>query len=203
MIRGLYAITPDLSDTAELLRRVELALAGGAAILQYRNKLADSILAFEQANALRALTRRYDTCFIINDDLELALKTDADGVHLGGDDGDLAQARARLPQGKLLGASCYNDLQLARAALANGADYVAFGAVFASGTKPLARRASPELIRSARAEFSAPIVAIGGITLTNAHEVVSAGADCIAVITALFESEDVENIARNFSIIFK
>ncbi len=203
MMRGLYAITPDLADTAKLLRRVEPALAGGTAILQYRNKLADSLLAFEQAEALRALTRRYGACFIINDNLELALQTDADGVHLGSDDGDLAQARAWLPRGRLLGASCYDDLTLARAALANGADYVAFGAVFASGTKPLARRASPELIRSARAEFSAPIVAIGGITQTNAHEVVSAGADCIAVIAALFESEDIENTARNFSSIFK
>lgn len=203
MMRGLYAITPDLADTADLLLRVEQALRGGASVLQYRNKLADAPLAIEQAAALRTLTRQYGVCLIINDNLALALHVDADGVHLGGEDGDLALARARLPKGKLLGASCYNDLELARTALAAGADYVAFGAVFASGTKPLARRASPALIQAARAQFQVPIVAIGGITPHNAAEVVAAGADCIAVIGALFAAEQIEQTARQLASLYR
>jgi len=123
-------------------------------------------------------------------------------VHLGGEDGDLDAARARLPRGMLLGASCYNDPALAHAAIAAGADYVAFGAVFHSGTKPLARRASPELIAGARAEITVPIVAIGGITPDNAAEVVRAGADSFAVIGALFDAPDIEAQARRFVACF-
>src|SRR5471032_209310 len=182
MISGLYAITPDVTETSLLLASATLAVANGAHILQYRNKLANPVLALEQAQALRALTHGYNACLIINDDLELALAVQADGVHLGWDDGDLAHTRARMPYGMLLGASCYNDLALARTAIAAGANYVAFGAVFPSGTKPLARRAGLELITLARAEFTVPIVAIGGITLQNAAEVIAAGADSIAVI---------------------
>jgi len=202
MKRGLYAITPDLTDTVELLRRVVLALQGGAVVLQYRNKLASPALALVQSQALRAMTRRYDVCFIINDSVDLMLQVDADGVHLGGDDGDLLLARQRLPQGKLLGASCYNDPNLATKAAATGADYVAFGAVFASGTKPNARRASPDLIRAARGNITVPIVAIGGITPDNAGEVIAAGADNIAVIGSLFDAEDIKQTAQTFTQLF-
>ncbi len=198
MISGLYAVTPDLTDTALLLAKATLAVKQGARVLQYRNKLANAALMLEQAQALRVLTREFDTCLIINDDLDLALAVQADGVHLGGQDGDLIQARARMPQNMLLGASCYNNLALARTAIAAGADYVAFGAVFPSGTKPLARRASLELISAARAEFKVPIVAIGGITLQNAAEVIAAGADSIAVIAALFDAPDVGAVAAQF-----
>lgn len=202
MKRGLYAITPNLKNTAELLTKVEQALQGGAAILQYRNKQADAALRLEQARALRELTRQHGACLIINDDVQLAVQVGADGVHLGGDDGDLAAARAKLPQGMLLGASCYNDLELARTAVAAGVDYVAFGAVFASGTKPEARRASLELIKQARVEISLPIVVIGGITPHNAAQVVAAGADCVAVIGALFESDEIRQTAEQFSRLF-
>lgn len=199
---GLYAITPDLNDTAELLRRVELALRGGAVVLQYRNKLASPVLALAQAQALRTLTQQYAACFIINDSIDLMLQVDADGVHLGGDDGDLQLARQRLPAGKLLGASCYNDLSLATKAVAAGADYVAFGAVFVSGTKPNARRASPELIRAARGDIAVPIVGIGGITPDNAGEVITAGAENIAVIGALFDADDILQTAQAFNRLF-
>ncbi|SFN48790.1 thiamine-phosphate diphosphorylase [Formivibrio citricus] len=202
MMRGLYAITPNLKDTAEFLGKVEQALQGGAAILQYRNKQADAALRLEQARALRALTKQYGACLIINDDVQLAVQVGADGVHLGGEDGDLIEARARLSQGMLLGASCYNDLALAHAAVAAGVDYVAFGAVFASGTKPEARRASLELIKQARAEITLPIVAIGGITPHNAAQVVAAGADCVAVIGALFESGNIRQTAERFAELF-
>lgn len=202
MMHGLYAITPDLLDTSLLLTQSRQALAHGASILQYRNKLADDTLAKLQAKALRDLTREYDACLIINDDLDLAVAIGADGVHLGGTDGDLAVAKSHMPSGMLLGASCYNDLALAHAAVSAGADYVAFGAVFPSGTKPHARRASLELIRQARAELTVPIVAIGGITSQNAAEVVAAGADCIAVIAALFDAADIGATAEQFSRLF-
>lgn len=201
-LRGLYAITPDLNDTDLLLAKVEQALRGGAVILQYRNKLADADLARAQALALRELTRRHGAIFIINDDLQLAQNVAADGVHLGGDDGDLATARAALPAGMLLGASCYNQPELAQAALTAGADYVAFGAVFPSGTKPLARRASPDLIANARANIACPVVAIGGITPENAAQVIAAGADCIAVIGALFDAENIQETAKRFTDLF-
>ncbi len=202
MMRGLYAITPNLKNTPELLVKVAQALQGGASVLQYRNKQADAALRLEQAYALRGLTQQYGTCFIINDDVELALQVQADGVHLGGDDGDLVQARARLPKGMLLGASCYNDLALAHAAVAAGVDYVAFGAIFASGTKPQARRASLELLKQARMEISLPIVAIGGITPHNAGSVIEAGADCVAVIGALFDADDICQTAEQFTNLF-
>lgn len=202
MISGLYAITPDLTDTTLLLAKVEQALAHGARVLQYRNKLADAELAREQALALRALTAARGACLIINDDLALAQTVNADGVHLGGQDGDLAQARAILPRNMLLGASCYNDLALAHSAIAAGANYVAFGAVFPSGTKPLARRASLELIAAACAELPVPVVAIGGITLQNAAEVIATGADSVAVIAALFDAPDVGVAAGQFDRLF-
>ena len=151
---------------------------------------------------MRRITREHGITLIINDDLDLALAVGADGVHMGGDDGDLLAARNRMPEGMLLGASCYNDLACARAAAAAGADYVAFGAIFPSGTKPLARRASLDLIRQARAELAVPIVAIGGITLHNAAEVIATGADSIAVIAALFDAPDIGKAARQFSDLF-
>ncbi|KAF0812429.1 Thiamine-phosphate synthase [Andreprevotia sp. IGB-42] len=200
-MRGLYAITPDWLDTPRLVTACETALAGGATTLQYRNKLADAALALEQARALCALAQRHGAIFIINDDVALALAVDADGVHLGGGDGDLAAARARLPAGKLLGASCYDRIEFARAAVAAGADYIAFGAVFPSATKPQAVPAALDLFGQA-AGLGVPRVAIGGINTANAAMVVAAGADSIAVIGALFEAPDINAAARRFSACF-
>jgi thiamine-phosphate pyrophosphorylase len=144
------------------------------------------------------LCRPAQVPLIVNDDLELAIALDADGAHLGRDDGDLAEARRRLGPRRLLGASCYNRLELARMAVATGADYVAFGSAFASPTKPGAVRAPLELFREARRALPVPIVAIGGITVENARELLAAGVDAIAVITALFGADDVERRAREF-----
>ena len=201
-LRGLYAITPeDLARGAPSgMDRVAAALASGAlCALQYRRKEADAALRRAEARALAQLCRRHGVPLIINDDVELALEVDAAGVHLGREDGDLAGARARLP-GRILGASCYNQPELARRAIAAGADYVAFGSVFPSPTKPAA-------VRAPLALFSLPLgvpkVAIGGITLQNAREVVAAGADCVAVITDLFDAPDVARRAREFAKIFQ
>lgn len=197
--RGLYAITPDQPDTERLLEQVAAALNGGAAVLQYRNKTADAALRREQALALLPLCRRAQVPLIINDDLELAVDIDADGLHLGGEDGDLATARARLGPDKLLGASCYDSLERAIEARDRGADHIAFGAVYPSTVKPGAVRAPLELFGQTPSMVGLPAVAIGGITLDNAESVVQAGAHALAVISALFEAPDIEQRAREFS----
>jgi thiamine-phosphate pyrophosphorylase len=146
-----------------------------------------------------ALAKRYSVPVIINDDLDLALELGAEGAHLGRDDGNLNAARRKL-KGRLLGASCYNDARLARAAVAEGADYVAFGSVFASPTKPGAVRAPLSLFRES---LGVPLCAIGGITLQNAPEVIAAGADLLAVISDVFEAPDIGARAADYGKLFR
>lgn len=201
-LRGLYAVTPDEVNTARLMTLVRSALGGGARILQYRNKVADAALRREQATELRVLCREYGAALIINDDLELALAVDADGLHLGGEDGSLAVARSRLGPNKLLGASCYRRLENAERALAEGADHIAFGSFFVSTVKPGAVRSSPTLLTEAKQKFGVPVVAIGGITVENAPLLIAAGADSVAVITALFGAPDVTVAAQRFNALF-
>lgn len=200
--RGLYALTPEEPDTGRLTRLVEAALAGGARAVQYRQKSAPAARRREQAAALLARCRAAGVPLIVNDDAALAAEVGADGVHLGRDDCDLAVARRLLGPGRLIGASCYNQLDLARRACAAGADYVAFGAAFDSPTKPAAVRAPLELYRAARRVLAVPIVAIGGITVANAPALLAAGVDAVAVISALFESDDVTARAREFQDLF-
>jgi thiamine-phosphate pyrophosphorylase len=187
MMRGLYAITPDIADTAVLAAKVEQALKAGVAMLQYRNKIISKDKRLLQARELAPLARGYGVPFIINDDVEIALAVSANGVHLGKDDGDLAAARAKMP-GRILGASCYSDLDQARAAVRAGASYVAFGSVFPSPTKPDAVRAPLSLFRS---QLGVPLCAIGGITLKTAPELIAAGADLLAVISDVFDAHDI------------
>ena len=199
--RGLYAITPDWSDSRRLLETAEAILAAGCRWLQYRNKATSDCHRQEQAFALRGLTRKYSAQLIVNDDLDLALFCEADGVHLGEDDGELAAARLRLDAagpGRILGASCYQRLDLAEAAAKAGADYLAFGSFFASPTKPLAKRADPALLAAGKAATGLPVCAIGGITPANAGELVAAGADLLAVISALFDAADPYKTTRQF-----
>jgi len=201
-ISGLYAVTPDIPDTNELLRVVRLALQGGARVLQYRNKTANAVLKLAQAQALRQLTREFKTTFIVNDDAQLAAQVAADGVHLGGEDGSVAKARALLGNQKIIGVSCYNVPSLAQEAVKQGADYVAFGAFFVSSVKPGAVKADVAMLQTVRHELSVPIVAIGGITQLNGKALVDAGADALAVISALFEAPDIELAAHEFSTLF-
>ncbi len=201
-IEGLYAVTPDRTDTADLLRRTRQVLSGGARVLQYRNKSVDAVLRLTQAAALRELTREFGVTFIVNDDAHLASQVNADGVHLGATDGELKAARAMLGKSKIIGVSCYNRLALAREAVATGANYVAFGAFFPSTVKPDAITADVELLRQARTEFTVPLVAIGGITVQNAAALIDAGADALAVISALFDVADNQAAAQDFSRLF-
>ena len=195
-LRGLYAITPDKVDTARLLEQVRAALEGGVALLQYRRKQGDAA----EARRVLALARRHGAALIVNDDVGLAVDIGADGAHLGREDGDLAGARRRFPQG-ILGASCYDDLGAARAAVSAGADYVAFGSVFPSPTKPGAVRAPLDLFARAK-DLGVPLAAIGGVTLGNAPQAIAAGASLLAVISDLFEAPDITARARQYGKLF-
>ena len=200
MIKGLYAITPDMADTDLLLQKVESALQGGINILQYRNKAASHKLQTQQARTILPLCRQYNVPLIINDSVKLCLTLDADGVHLGAEDGKLAEVRKRIGRDKILGASCYNRFDLALSAQQVGANYVAFGACFASRTKPNAPVASLDLFKRAKVELNIPAVAIGGITLQNAAQVIQAGADAIAVINAIFNADDIKLATENIIV---
>lgn len=201
-LHGLYAITPECADRALLLRQVEAVLQGGCRILQYRDKLSAPAERVGRARALRNLTRRFDTCFLINDDLALAVLVAADGVHLGSEDGNLLAARAILGPDKILGASCYADFSAAEAAQQAGADYVAFGAVYPSLTKPNARPAPVDLFSRAKTALTVPSCAIGGITQGNAPPLITAGADMLAVITDLFSAPDIAARATAYQKLF-
>ena len=201
MIHGLYAITPDTDNSEQLIEQVSAALDGGARILQYRNKGSDAVRRLWQANILKSLAQSRGAIFIVNDDVALAEAIRADGVHLGRDDDAIAAARARLGEAAIIGASCYNSLELARSAVAAGASYVAFGAVFASGTKPGAVHAPLSLFADA-ARLGVPRVAIGGITTDNAGQVVAAGADAIAVIGGLFNGDGIAERAAALAALY-
>jgi thiamine-phosphate pyrophosphorylase len=190
-VRGLYAITP---EGPGLLEKVRAALEGGIALLQYRRKNG----ARAEAEAILKLTREYRVPLIVNDNVELSLAIGADGAHLGREDGDLSIARNKL-KGKILGASCYDRPELATMAVAAGADYVAFGSVFASPTKPGAVRAPLSLFA---ADLGVPKCAIGGITLENAPQLIAAGADLLAVISDLFDAPDIAARARAYAKLF-
>lgn len=200
-VAGLYAVTPDTDDTPQLLTKVEAALAGGARLLQYRNKTASGALRLVQGRALLALCLKYQVPLIINDHLDLALALDAH-VHVGGEDAPAAEARRKLGPDKIVGVSCYGRVENAEAATAAGATYVAFGGFFPSQVKPGSARTPIDLLPEARRAVKLPIVAIGGITIENAPRLIEAGADSVAVISALFGAVDVEGAARGFSALF-
>lgn len=202
VISGLYAITPDAPDTQFFLEQVEAALAGGVRVLQYRNKSAPETVRLEQARALKALCSRYDVPLIMNDHVALVRAVDAEGVHLGADDGSALAARHALGPAKIIGISCYDSLERGRQAQREGADYIAFGSFFTSIVKPGAVHAPLELLAEAKRELALPVVAIGGITLGNAQELLAAGADALAVISALFAAPDITAAARGFKALF-
>jgi thiamine-phosphate pyrophosphorylase len=197
--RGLYAITD--GPRADLIDVCAAAIAGGAAMLQYRDKTRDNVRRREEAGALATLCARNGIPLIINDDIELAAEVGAAGVHLGEDDADIASARARLGPRAIVGDSCYNSIERARELAAAGADYLAFGAFFASPTKPGARVAIPQLLRDAKV-LNRPLVAIGGITAANGAALIDAGADFLAVISGVFGAADVREAALGISALF-
>lgn len=201
-LRGIYAITPEGLSTDQLLERVSQALEGGIQLLQYRAKQADEKQRQREAAALLALCREAGCPLIINDDPVLARKIKAQGVHLGQGDGDPQQARSFLGKNALIGVTCHRSLRLAVQAERAGADYVAFGAFFPSNTKPQAELAPLALLHQAKKHLRLPLVAIGGIKPNNAQRLVEAGADMLAVVHALFTSEDIPAQCRAFQQVF-
>ena len=184
--RGLYLVTPDWNDTEALVEALAAVLPARPALVQYRNKNAGPVLRKEQATRLLALCRQAGVPLVLNDDLALALEIDADGVHLGRDDGDPAAARRALGAERILGVSCYGEWPRAVAGAAAGVDYVAFGAMYPSATKPAAVPAPLDILTRAKRELGLPVAAIGGITVDNAPALIEAGADLLAVISDVF-----------------
>lgn len=202
-LHGLYVITEDRqSGAASITAKVSAALRGGARIVQYRDKTDDRARRLDEASALATLCLEHGAVFLINDDVELAAASGAEGVHLGRDDPDIATARRLLPAGSLVGVTCYNHLERAQQAAAQGADYVAFGSFFPSPTKPHAVHADLDLLRLARRELSLPVVAIGGISPENGAALVRAGADMLAVISAVFAAPDITAATQAFAPCF-
>lgn len=203
---GIYALTPDDNLLPRLSALVESALQGGVKWVQYRNKIAPAALRKAQASELLRLCKGYGAKLIVNDDVWLAVEIGAHGAHLGRDDlpgGSLQTARNALGPHRILGVSCYDDLARAEVAVDAGADYIAFGSMFPSVTKPQAVRAALDLVAEAKRRFKVPVVGIGGITARNAPQVLAAGADMIAVLTDLFDAMDIRKQAEKFQKLFK
>ena len=204
MLRGLYAITdPALTPPHTLLYQVQSALRGGARVIQYRDKTSPAPLRLQMAQQLRDLTRTMGALLIINDDVALCLECDADGVHLGQDDTPVREARQQLGRNKIIGATCHGSEELARQAMDQGANYLAFGRFFPSRTKPDAKPADLESLRRFIGECPLPTVAIGGITLNNAGPLIKAGFSMLAVINDLFDRDDVEQHSQHYTALFQ
>ncbi|MDP2133470.1 MAG: thiamine phosphate synthase [Sulfuritalea sp.] len=205
-LRGLCAVTVDDPLLPRLSALVKAALDGGTPFVQYRNKSASRPLRRAQAAEMLRICRAAGARLIINDDVWLAVEIGADGAHLGRDDapgGSLAAARDALGPKRILGVSCYNELALGAEAARAGADYLAFGSMFPSRTKPGAVRAPVDLLGEAKRRFGLPVAAIGGITLDNAPQVVAAGADMLAVVSDLFDAMDIKTRAEAYQNLFK
>lgn len=202
--KGLYAITDCVNlTTAQMLEKSEIILRSGATILQYRNKHDEHTASKSAALALKNLCDQYNVPLVINDDVDLALAINADGVHLGRDDCDLVHAIERTGNKLIIGVSCYNELDRALAAAKSGASYIAFGAFFPTRTKNDTSKATPDLIRQAKQKLKIPVVAIGGITPENGKELIDAGADFLAVISGVYASADPEHAVHSYLRLFK
>ena len=201
-MKGFYLVTPDWDDTDRLLDVTEAALQGGAALLQYRHKTADASLRETQARALLALCRRFGRPFIVNDHVELCLAIGADGVHVGGTDAAIAVVRAKVGPDLIVGASCYGDLALARAAHGAGASYVAYGGFYPSRVKKYPITTAPDILKDSREEVPLPTVVIGGMTPENSAPLVAAGADMVAAISSVYLADDPKQAAADFAALF-
>jgi thiamine-phosphate pyrophosphorylase len=202
-MKGLYLVTPDWDDTDKLVAATEQAIAGGASLLQYRHKTASAELRTEQASALLNLCRRLKVPLIINDHLDLCERIDADGVHVGGTDASVAEVRTKLGKAKIVGASCYGDLQLARDAAAAGASYVAFGGFYPSRVKKYEVTTSPDIITRALSDIDLPLCVIGGMTPKNARPLIELGANAVAAISSVYAATDHRSAAAEFASMFR
>jgi thiamine-phosphate pyrophosphorylase len=196
---GLYAITDyDRLRHQEILDKTREILSAGAVLLQFRNKTAENAQLEKQAMDLKSLCAEFNVPLIVNDNLTLARTIDADGLHIGKDDADFKEARDQLGDQKIIGISCYNDIHRARTAVSEGADYIAFGSFFRTSSKDNTVKADISLLRRASLDLDLPVVAIGGITTDNAHILVEAGADYLAVISGLYQAENCFGTAEQY-----
>jgi thiamine-phosphate pyrophosphorylase len=202
-MKGLYLVTPDWNDTDKLIAATEQAIEGGATLLQYRHKIASEALRLEQASALLALCRRLQVPLIINDHLDLCERIDADGIHVGGTDASVAEVRTSIGKEKIVGASCYGDLQLARDAAKAGASYVAFGGFYPSLVKKYAVTTPPSIITQALSELSIPLCVIGGMTPQNSRPLIELGAHSVAAISSVYAASDHRSAATQFASMFR
>ena len=204
MVRGLYVITHHSHLSPKCcIAQVAQALAGGANMIQYRDKSSDEDKRFYEAMAIKQQCLQYGARLIINDDVQLARQTDAHGVHLGQEDMSLVKARSQLGVQKLIGVSCYADVDRAQAAVRQGADYVAFGRFYPSDTKPDQPQADLEVLTQAKALLSVPIVAIGGVTIDNGSQLLAAGADSLAVSGGVFRQPDIRYAAQRLAALLQ
>ena len=203
IIKGLYAITPDSADLNTLIQKTKSAIEGGAFMVQYRSKIQDRDVKMQQCAAILRICREHNVPCIVNDDVDMCRILEADGVHLGEKDDNIAEVRHILGEDAIIGSSCYDQLDRAKSAQKEGASYVAFGAMFPTSTKPNAPRATLALLKEAKREIEIPIVAIGGITVNNAHDVIKTGIDAIAVINSLYEAKSIKETAETFAKMFQ
>lgn len=202
-LRGLYIVTPDWDETSRMLDATEKAIKGGATIVQYRHKTAGPELRKEQAKVMQALCKKYDVPFIINDHVDLCLELDTDGIHVGGTDAPVEEVRKKVGPNKIVGASCYGEMDLVRKAVKGGASYVAFGGFYPSRIKKYAVTTPVNIVSVAKKEFpNMPSVAIGGINLENAVPLVKEGVDMISVISSVYFVDDPESAAKAFAKLY-
>ena len=201
-MKGLYLVTPDWDDTEALIKATEMALTVGVGLLQYRHKTASGELRLEQASALLTLCRQYNVPFIVNDHIDLCLKLDADGIHVGGTDASVAVVRTLIGKDKILGASCYGDFSLAEQAQIAGASYVAFGGFYPSRVKKYEVSTPASIVSKAKAELTVPVCVIGGMTPENAKPLVKEGAKMVAAISSVYSAADIATAVREFAVLF-
>ncbi|AXF85327.1 Thiamine-phosphate synthase [Ephemeroptericola cinctiostellae] len=202
-MQGLYAVTPNWDDTDLLLTATEEVIRGGARMVQYRHKDIDAAMRKIQASALQQLCRDYLVPFIINDDVDLCMELNADGIHVGGTDAPIADVRQRVGAHKIVGASCYGSMDLARAAARDGASYVAFGGFYPSLVKKYEVSTSANIVAQAKTELDAPVVVIGGMTVENCGVLIAQGADMVAAISSIYARIDRTKAAQEMSDLFK
>ena len=201
-MKGLYLVTPDWDDTEALIKATEIALTVGVGLLQYRHKTASGELRLEQASALLTLCRQHNVPFIVNDHIDLCLKLDADGIHVGGTDASVAVVRTLIGKDKILGASCYGDFSLAEQAQIAGASYVAFGGFYPSRVKKYEVSTPASIVSKAKTELTVPVCVIGGMTPENAKPLVIEGADMVAAISSVYSAADIATAVREFAALF-
>ena len=201
-MQGLYAVTPNWDDTALLLTATEEIIRGGARMVQYRHKDIDAATRQVQASALQQLCRDYLVPFIINDDVDLCIELNADGIHVGGTDAPIADVRQRVGANKIVGASCYGSMDLARAAAHDGASYVAFGGFYPSLVKKYEVSTSADIVAQAKAELDVPVVVIGGMTVDNCGILIAQGTDMVAAISSIYARTNRKKAAQEMSDLF-